>query len=240
MGKLIARTVALAALGGASVASLAVAGGSTAATVSPGARLVASALHDASVRGSMHEVGVAVEGKSTVTLTDDLSLAGGRQDIVHFGNEHAHVLIVGTTAYFSGNQAALTGYFGLSAQSARKVGTRWVSVPKSNRDYAQLAAGATLISALGQLSPPGKLTETAPTTIDGQSVVGIRGTPANQAGATASSILYVTRSKDPLPVRLSVSVTSSSGNVRSTVDLSGWGEHVVLTAPTGAIPVAST
>ncbi len=224
----------------AAVSVLGAAGGSSAAAVSPAARLVATALHDASVRGSMHEVGVAVEGKSTVTLTDDLSLAGGRQDIVHFGGEHAHVLIVGDTAYFSGNEAALTGYFGLSAQSARKVGSRWVSVPKSNRDYRQLAAGATLISALGQLSPPGKLTETAPTTIDGQSVIGIRGTPASQAGATASSVLYISRSKDPLPVRLSVSVTSSNGDVRSTVDVSGWGEHVVLTAPSGAIPIAST
>ena len=216
------------------------AGESSAAGDSAATRLLASALQDASAKGSVHEVGVAVSGRQKVTIVDDIATHEGRQDVNHYGNEQAQVLVVNGTAYLSGNRAALTGYFGFTASAAHKIGTRWVSVPRANRNYAELSVGLTLASALSQLAPPAPLSETAPTTIDGQSVIGIRGTPPKQAGAVASSILYVSRSPHPLPVRLSVSVTTNASTVSSTVDLSVWGEHVSVTPPSDVVPMSST
>jgi hypothetical protein len=231
----VAGVVASALLIVATFASGASAAGRSAAT-----RLLASALQDASAKGSVHEVGVAVSGRQKVTLVDDIATHEGRQDVNHYGNEQAHVLVVDGTAYLSGNRAALIGYFGFSTSAAHKIGSLWVSVPAANRNYAELSVGLTLASALSQLAPPAPLSETAPTTIDGQSVIGIRGTPPKQAGAVASSILYVSRSQHPLPVRLSVSVKTNASTVSSTVDLSGWGEHVSLTPPSDVVPMSST
>jgi hypothetical protein len=217
-----------------------VASGSSAAGQSPATRLLASALLDATAKGSVHEVGVASSGANKVTIVDDIARHQGRQNVNHYGNEQAHVLVIDGTAYLSGNRTALTGYFGFSSSAANKIGNGWVSVPQANRNYVELSVGVTLASALTELAPPAPLRETAPTTIDGQSVIGIRGTPPKQAGAVASSILYVSRTQHPLPVRLSVSVTTKASKVRSTVDLSGWGENVSLAPPSNVVPISST
>ena len=123
------------------------AGESSAAGDSAATRLLASALQDASAKGSVHEVGVAVSGRQKVTIVDDIATHEGRQDVNHYGNEQAQVLVVNGTAYLSGNRAALTGYFGFTASAAHKIGTRWVSVPRANRNYAELSVGLTLASA---------------------------------------------------------------------------------------------
>jgi len=213
------------------------AGGAQAKTASSAAQLLRTALADASARGSVRVVETAVASKLSVTIVADAATNGGRQDITHAGGERAHVLVVGATAYFSGNQAALTGYFGLPASVAHAVGNRWVSVPSSSSGYAQVAANVTLAGALKALTPPGALTETAPTRVDGQAVVGIRGTLGSAEGKDASDILYVTSSGTPLPVAVSAS-SKGGGGVQaftSTITLSSWGEHVALRAPTNVI-----
>jgi hypothetical protein len=213
------------------------AGGAQAKPAPSAAQLLRTALADASARGSVHEVQTAVASKVTIGIATDVATNEGRQEITHSGGEQAHVLVVGGTAYFSGNQAALIHYFGLPASVAHTVGTRWVSVPSSNSGYAAVAANLTLASALKSLTPPGALTETAPTRVDGQSVVGIRGTPGSADGKDASNILYISSSSTPLPVAGSAS-SKGGGSTQaftSTITLSGWGERVALTAPTNVI-----
>jgi hypothetical protein len=213
------------------------AGGAQAKPAPSAAELLRTTLADASARGSMHEVETAVGTKVTIKVVADLATNEGRQNITHSGGEQAQALLVGATAYFSGNQAALTHYFGLPASVAKTVGTRWVSVLSSSSGYASVASDLTLASALKSLTPPGALSETAPTRVDGQSVVGIRGTPGSADGKDASDILYVTSSSTPLPVAVSASSKGGGGAqaFTSTVTLSGWGEHVAVSAPTNVI-----
>jgi hypothetical protein len=217
---------------------LGVAGGAQATPAPSAVQLLHTALADAAARGSFHEVVSDVSGKQAMTFSDDVATSEGRQEIRKSSGEQAHVLVVAGVAYFSGNQAALVRYFGLSNTVARGVGTRWVSVSPPSHGYAVVAAGATLGSALEELTPPGPLVETAPTRLNGESVVGIRGTLPAADGKGASEIIYISRTSRPLPV-LVIASRKASGTTpaaSSTIKLTAWGEHLALEPPTNAIP----
>ncbi len=107
-------------------------------------QLLNAALRDARARGSVHEVEQWVTSKASGTYVDDVGLSDGRQQIQISGGAQAHSLVVGDTAYTSGNQAALVQFFGFPAAVARAIGTRWVGVPRSNSAYASVARDATL------------------------------------------------------------------------------------------------
>jgi hypothetical protein len=201
------------------------------------AQLRSTALADADERGSVREVESERTRSLVATFTEDLATHDGRQNITRSGGEQAHVLIVGDTAYVAGNRAALIHYFGFPAAVASKIGARWVSIPSSSSAYSTVAGDATLPSAMTALAIAGKLTETAPTTINGQAVIGVR-TKASIPGtspATLAATLYISRASEPLPVR--ASYTSSKGG-SATITLSNWGEKIAFTAPTNAIPLS--
>jgi hypothetical protein len=226
--------VALVGAGVAMCGAVAVAQASQ--TPSAGA-LMHTALTNAAARGSVHELEVEKASGVSGSMSDDISTSEGRQDITHSGGEIAHVLVVGSAAYISGNQAALTHYFGFPAAVARKVGAGWVSVPSSSSGYQTIAGNATLSSSLTGLAIPGHTTETAPTTIEGQSVVGIRGTVAvsGSSHAKVEATLYVSRGAKPLPVEATF-VYSTGGTL--TISLSHWGEKVALSPPPNSIPIS--
>lgn len=185
----------------------------------------------------MREVLVGVAGSKSGALVDDVATDEGRQDITRYGGVHAHVLVVGGNAYYSGNQAALIDYFELAPSTAKQIGSRWVLVAPSNSDYSTVAADATLSSALTEATPPGPLSETAPTTIDGESVIGIRGTLHAPKGVSASEILYVSRAAEPLPVQLVVSSSTKNLRDHSTTNFTRWGEPLALAAPTSVVTI---
>jgi hypothetical protein len=200
------------------------------------AALMKLALSDATSRSSVHEMESQKSAKFSATLSADLGTNDGRQDITRSGGEQAHVLLIGSAAYISGNQAALIHYYGLPVAVARKVGTRWVSVPSSSSGYPVIATGATLSSAIKALAIPGHVTETAPTSIDGQPAFVIHGkSSVTGSSATVSVTMYVSRGATPLP--LSATFTYSSGGT-VTVQLSDWNERLALRAPTNVIPLA--
>lgn len=193
-----------------------------------------AALRDALSKGSVHELDVATEGSLTSTLDDDVATDEGRQTITKSGGVHAHVLIVGGNAYYSGNQTTLTSYFGLTPQVAQQVGSNWVRVSPTDPGYAAVSADATLPSALNQLKLGGVLSETAPIKVDGENVIGIRAT-LHKSGASGSVVMYVTRSATPLPVSVETTARNKQGTLHATITLSDWGERVSLAAPTNVV-----
>jgi hypothetical protein len=168
-------------------------------------------------------------------ITNDIAVHEGRQNITYSGGVQAHVLLVAGVAYLSGNQAALISYFGFPAAAARQVGSRWVSIPSSNRGYATVAAGATLRSAIAALAIPGHVSETTPTTVDGLQVIGIHGIVPipGRPHTKVTATLYISRTSSPLPV--GASYTYSTGG-KSTTTLSDWGETLSLKPPANSIP----
>lgn len=222
-----------------SILAVGVGSGAQATAGSAAAQLLHTALHDALTHKSVHQVETEKTPQFSNNVSTDAGTNQGREQIAHSGGEQAQVVVVGGTAYFSGNQAALIHYFGLPAALARKVGTRWVSVPSSSSGYTVVAGGTSLPAVLGAFAIPGLLTETAPTVVDGQSVVGIKSkgpaTGSTSPAVVASAIVYVTRSHTPLPLR---AVYSFSKGGSATLDLSRWDEHLALKAPTNVIPVS--
>jgi hypothetical protein len=193
-----------------------------------------TALTDATAIGSVHEFESTENSGKTETFSDDVATQAGRQDITPAPRQRALVLVVRGVAYFSGDQAVLTDYFGLSPSAARAVGTRWVSIPSSSRGYAVVAYNATLPTVLDGLSLTGPFTETAPGTVSGESVVGIQGhvslpgVPRDSVAAT----VFVSRSGKPLPVGATYRFSNGAS---AGIVLSHWGEHLSVPPPAHVI-----
>ncbi len=211
--------------------------GAQAAKQIPAAELLRTALSDASARSSVHEAETFRTATVTDTFSDDVANTGGRQDIVQTGGIDAHVLIAGGFAYFSGDITTLVKYFGFSSTEADAVDGRWVSVPSLNAGYATVADDATLPSALHDITPTGRLAETATTHVDGVAAVGIRGTLNLAATSkTTTYILYVSMSGKPLPLRATL---VEGRGASATFSFTRWGEHISLQAPTNVVSIDS-
>jgi hypothetical protein len=194
--------------------------------------LLKAAVRDATARGSAHEAESWKTSKATGTYSDDVGLSEGRQRIVVSGGVQAQTVIVGGTAYMSGNQAAFVQFFGFPAALARTIGTRWVSIPRSNSAYATVAHDATLPSALADVTPSGHLTDSA-AQVDGVDAVAIRG--ANTTLGAGSFTLYVSGANTPLPLRATFSGTKGTS---ATLVFSDWGETLALKPPADSIPIS--
>jgi hypothetical protein len=207
-------------------------GGSTAA------QSLKTALRDATASGSVHESTIEVSGSRRETFSDDVAVDSGRQRITVSSGISAHVVLIGKTGYISGNQAALTEYFGFPHNVATMVGNRWVSVPSTSSAYANVASNATLPSAVSFVAPQGQLIELAATKMDGKSVIGIRGALPSSLKATGTMTIYITRSSHPLPVFETLTAKHQGTTVTSNSTFSAWGERVAVTRPAHSIPIS--
>jgi len=197
-------------------------------------QLLQTAFSNARARRSVHENQLEIIKGKQGTFSDDVSIRSGRQTIDTPIGVRAHVLVVGSTAYISGNHKALVSYFGFPQAVAQRIGARWVKIPSSDSGYATVAADATLPSALSEITPSGQLTELSPRMLNGTAVIGIRGNlPSGFKGAGKDTI-YLTRSAHPLPV----SATFAGSGHLLTFTFRNWGEHVIANPPAISIPVS--
>lgn len=196
------------------------------------------ALNDALARNSVHEAESLKSSTTSGTISADIGKAEGSQNISHSDGARAHVLVIGGTAYVSGNQAALIHYYGFPAAIAKKVGSNWVSAPSSSSGYAVITAGVTLSSAIDVLAIPGHVSETSATKIAGQSAIGIqnKSVATGSKGVKVAVTMYVSQTSKPLPIRVTFDYSNGASTV---VSFSGWDEPLALKAPAHVIPVAS-
>jgi hypothetical protein len=131
---------------------------------------------------------------------------------------------------------------GVPANEATGLVDRWVAVRPGQslgqNSYTDIAAGITLSSVATELQVASPLTLTAPTTADGQRVIGVQGSvPASQQSSGPAQVtLYVAAIGIPRPV---LYTASAAGGAQNRIAFSRWGETVPLTAPQGAISAAS-
>jgi hypothetical protein len=98
--------------------------------------------------------------------------------------------------YLKGDRAGLTATDFTPAAAASEA-NRWIDVPPSSSYGKTLAGGLTLASTAAELQLTGSLHLSAPTTVDGQRVVGIT---ESENGATV--VIYLRDSATPLPVKI--------------------------------------
>ncbi len=193
-----------------------------------------------------------VSGKSVQAKETDKQQAtqtSGTQDITI---KSAALTFVGTeifvnkVAYLKGNAAALKRQFGTTTTKANQFAGKWVSVPSTNADYSQAAAGMTLGQVEGQFEPASPLTSKGISTVDGHSVVGITGSlPATQTKGsstiTGTATLYLLASAPYTPVEFTSTEVQSAANsankdaAKVTVTFTSWGSTFSFGAPAGAV-----
>jgi hypothetical protein len=123
---------------------------------------------------------------------------------------------------------------------ARFIGGLSISVPRSSSAYKPNVDGVKLRSALSELEPSGHLTEGAPTTIGGQSLIPLTGDIPASAGAGKGKLtVYVSRSDHPLPAYARSSFSLKGQRSTAEVALSGWGEHVSARPPVDPIAIGA-
>jgi hypothetical protein len=208
------------------------------------AALLASAVAALKSGGAVHVDITNQSTQGTVTFSDEATADGGRQVITTSNGGHVTILYIAGTAYVTGNGAGLTGFLSVPAAQAARLVDRWVSVRPGQtlgqNTYSDIVDGITLPSVASEIQVGRPITLTAPTTVDGQRVVGVQGfeplSPPSSGGQLRVTC-DVLASGTPRPV---LYTTSVGGTLVTRMAFSHWGESVSLTAPPGAIPATST
>jgi len=204
----------------------------------PPGQILSWALAAARAAGSMHFGVTSTASGHTVVFDQDSSSSAGRQVITISGGGQETVLVLGRATYVRGNAVALAVTLGFPAAQALRLAGRWISLRPGDPGYQAVTEGVTLGSVLDEVVPLGPLTSTGRTTIDGQTVVGVRGTAAASTSVPRGTpvTLYVAATGRPLPV----SCQQGPASNRTSIVFSRWGEPVHVAAPRNAIPLPSS
>jgi len=143
------------------------------------------------------------------------------------------VLVIADTAYIKGDKFVLINYMGYAAAAAEKYSGAWIVIPHTDQDYATVAAGVRVSSAVDEIVLQGQLASVANTKIDGLSVLGVRGTKT-ASGTTTVGTLYARATGAPLPVEQ----VMLQGKQRFVATFDKWNAPLHLTAPKGAIQIS--
>jgi hypothetical protein len=174
---------------------------------------------------------------TSIVVSVEAGKADGEETVVlrsalHLG--HFQLRLTGSVLYVEGDDFGLQAA-DFSDAAARSEAGKWISlrssVPSQATVYRGLSHALTVESMISGLGMTGPLAETAPRTIDGIAVVGVKGTPASLSAQT--EILYMQGSGVPLPVRV---VLVFSGGPTLTIEFSHWGDVPTVTKPVSSVP----
>ena len=157
------------------LASVAPTGPAAATTSSASAsQLLKQSLASATAAGSARISVQFFSGSTTGKVLQDSSLQTGKQTVA-IGKEIASVVLVGGTAYISGNSLGMTSFFGMPSTLASAVAGKWISIQSTDSSFQNITANVTLASALTEVTPSGTLAAGKHTNVHGQAVKSIAG-----------------------------------------------------------------
>ncbi len=189
--------------------------------------------------GSVHnDATVTSSGSPAVHYTVDATATGGRQVLTIGQTGRVTILLINGIGYVQGNVQGLEGFAsGLSAQQAKQFAGRWIEIRPGQKlgsaSFSDVTGGLSLPSIASSIALSGAPSLVAPTTIGGQPVDGLQGTPPVSDGLPAGStaVLYIAQSTR-LPVQLRFQGQGFTGQMA----FSSWHEPVHLTVPTVTVP----
>lgn len=205
-----------------------------------GSQVLSAALAAADTAGSDHYVLDTTAGSQKETATADFA-PNEAHELLALGSQQVEVLYVGGVAYVRGNAGGLESAMGLKSAKATTYANRWIAVHRSDSLYTSLVKSSTLNSTLQNVKPTGKLTFSAPTTIDGRQAVGVQGglPPGTASGVTGSTVLYVAATQPTLPLEFKVTADESGSTLTSKALFTRWGEVLHLSAPPVSVPLST-
>jgi hypothetical protein len=195
---------------------------------------LAHALSAAKAEGSARITVEFYSGSSTGKVVQDSAQQSGEQTVA-IGNERASVVLVGQTAYISGNGQGMTSYFGLPSDVVATLGRRWISIRPSDSAFRMIAGNVTLASALANVTPTGNLSTGKRSTVNHQSVRSIAGAAPDGGRLT----LFVAAGGRSLPVEAIESSGSGTSARGEIVNFTRWGEHVNVPKPSPVVPISA-
>lgn len=185
---------------------------------------------------SVHYVSAGNYGPAQINFVGDAGVSQGIQRITFREGAqigHVTVLVSANTAYVRGDAFTLVNYMRFKPNAAAKYAGRWILLPHTASSYPTIAAGVRLSSTVDELRVSGRLSTVPSIKIDGQRVVGVRGTRTS-AGHTTVDTLYARATGSPLPVK----EIARQGTMRFTATFGGWNEPLRLATPKGAVPLS--
>ncbi|MGH3266392.1 MAG: hypothetical protein ACRDNS_30865, partial [Trebonia sp.] len=216
------------------------------AVPAPAAKSAPALLRDALAAlrsgGSVHVDITNSSPQGSVAYSDDATAGGGRQVITIGGTGHVTILFIAGVGYVKGDARGLAALFTLPELQADQFADQWIALRRGDKlglsTYDDVTAGITLSSVAAELAPGNAVTLAAPTTIEGQRVVGVQASlPADeQLPSTARDVIYLTDNSLLRPV---LSEVTNAGSYKYQMSFGDWGERLHLTAPANAIPASS-
>lgn len=199
------------------------------------AALMRSSIQAASDSGSVHYLMTTPLEDGAGRTTGNVTSASGQQWIVDPDGGAVETRLVGSTAYFRGNVAGLTG-IGFDPSTAAHFAKQWVELEQSSPLFAAATDEVTLGSVLQYVTPTGTLDEEVNGQFVGQPAIEISGAKPlaliGDSRADGRTILYLDPSDAHLPLGFDYATTRADGS-ESMVRwrFSRWGEVVSVLAP---------
>jgi hypothetical protein len=187
--------------------------------------ILADARHAALAAKSVRIVGAVRNAGQVISL--DLSVAqGSGGGTVMLDGSKVDVVRVGDTTYIRAD-AALYRRLGTGAAAGRRLAGKWVKVPTTTQNFAQLVSLTDLYAFLTQsLNTKGKVTKGAVKTVEGQEAIELR---SRHGGS-----LYVATSGKPYPIEFTSQVAP-----KGTLTLSEWNSAKTPAAPPHALDIGA-
>ena len=133
----------------------------------------------------MHFASVAKQNGAKLDVTGDAGTTSGAQTLVVKNKnvtERMTALVVGSTGYVNGNEAALANVIGLTKAESTKYANKWLSFPTSNQGLGELVGGLLSSQVSKELEIGGPYTYGKSATVAGQQATAINGSVATQSG----------------------------------------------------------
>jgi hypothetical protein len=201
----------------------------------PPRQILSKALAAAAAAGSVHFTGTDRSSSGTTTYDQNASAGEGNQIITTSGGGRLTIRVVAGVGYLRGNATALSQIIPNGPVS--QLAGRWIAIHPGDPGYQDFTDGVTLASVLAEFTPTGSLASTDPQTVDGQSVIGVKGVAPAAAGVLRGQpvTLYMMAAGRPLPVAFQ----GGSGTDQENVAFTGWGETVHMVVPANSLPITS-
>ena len=208
------------------------------------AQVLAMAHAAALAKGSQHWVeDVKIGSGTSLQFVTDAGTPQGKQTITGTSGTGTVLLVSAQMAYAKGDATFLEQNLQVPSDEASTYAGRWIAVPSSSPSFGGLTLGLTVPPLLPREAPSAPLRLTKLTTIDGKSVMGVTGgfdTSEAAEGWVGTQVLYISTVAPYVSIAMTQHGTMAGGaTITDSNHTSDYGESVVVTAPSGSIPISS-
>jgi hypothetical protein len=193
------------------------------------AQIVSTAIKTSAAASSFSVVGSVTQSSSTVGLNLSVSASGMSEGTITINGGTAHVIELGSVAYFKADNSFWTQNGGKA--DAQLLAGRWVYGPLSSSTFSSFKGFLSPRKIIGSFfsGNQGPFKKGGTSSINGQAVLAITGQTAASSGT-----LYIAATGKPFVVRLQASGSSGTGQIT----FSHYNRPVRPTRPAGAINLA--